>query len=158
MLSPRCQEGSGPVRLLLFINAGNLQGLAAESAGPDLAAGESALAALREAGFHGLQGVPDALVEACHRLGLKTAASGRIDHPREALPQAQRWRDSGHACATLHVGTGMEDDSLADRLGRRSSRPPNAPAFRSSLKPIGRPSPRTSGGRCNWPGACRDCA
>ena len=116
MLSPRCREGSGAARLLLFINAGNLHGLPAGSTAPDLTTGEPALEALLQAGFHGLQGAPDKLVDTCHRLGLKTAASGRIDQPQEALALARRWRDAGHACATLHVGTGMEDDAEVDHL------------------------------------------
>ena len=116
MLIPRCRDGGGPPRLRLFINAGNLAGLAPGTGAPDLTLGEPALEVLRTHGFTGIQGVADTWLPACRRLGLITAASGRIDHPQEIFPLAQRWRDEGHACATLHVGTGMEDDATCDHL------------------------------------------
>lgn len=116
MLIPLCQAGNGPATLRPFINAGNLQGLLPGSGAPDLLQGLPALESLRAYGFEGIQGVAEHLVPVCHRVGLTTAASGRILQPAEIHDQALRWRDAGHACATLHVGTGMEDDAEADRL------------------------------------------
>ena len=116
MLIPRCLDGAGPPQLRIFINAGNLQDLKKDQGAPDLSTGEPALEILLRNGFTGIQGAPEALVPTCHRLGLITAAQGRIDYPEEIHSLAQRWQDEGHACGTLHVGTGMEDDDTCDRL------------------------------------------
>jgi hypothetical protein len=49
-------------------------------------------------------------------MGMRIAASGRLNLPDEALPFAERVAGDGYECATLHVGWGLEDDQEAARL------------------------------------------
>jgi hypothetical protein len=69
---------------------------------------------LQRVGFTGVQFAEwGSKVElaACRSRRMKTAASGRINFPKEAAPLAERIAGDGYECATLHVGWGMEDDS-----------------------------------------------
>jgi len=79
----------------------------------------SALEPIRAAGYDGIQ-VGDAVLpevrDACHRLGLGIAGSGRVNIPAEADALAARMADTGFACATLHLGWGMEDGGEARAL------------------------------------------
>jgi len=69
--------------------------------------------AIAAAGFGGVQGGDPA---ACAAAGLGSSTSGRLDDPAEALSLARHWQSEGHACATLHVGSGREDEDAALRL------------------------------------------
>jgi sugar phosphate isomerase/epimerase len=81
--------------------------------------GQSALDAIQAAGYDGIQ-VGDTISpearDACHRLGLSIAGSARVNLPAEADTLAARMADAGFACATLHLGWGMEDDDAARAL------------------------------------------
>jgi hypothetical protein len=71
------------------------------------------------AGYHGVQfAVPasKADIQICRKLGLRMAASGRINRLEDANSLAALWATDGFDCATLHVGWGMEDDTEAFRL------------------------------------------
>ena len=46
----------------------------------------------------------------CRELGLGVTGGGRVNKVGEAEPLAQRLRDAGYECATLHVGSGFESD------------------------------------------------
>jgi hypothetical protein len=81
--------------------------------------GESALEAIRAAGYDGIQVGESAKperIEACRRLELKVAGSGRVNLPSEADWIASRMADAGFVAGTLHVGWGMEDDDAARAL------------------------------------------
>ncbi|QOY85815.1 sugar phosphate isomerase/epimerase [Paludibaculum fermentans] len=72
-----------------------------------------------EAGYDGVQFdvvfTSDQLAH-CRQRGLGIAATGRVNHPEEAGPLAERLADAGFPCATLHVGWGMESPDEAARL------------------------------------------
>jgi hypothetical protein len=75
--------------------------------------GEDALAFLKEAGFEGVQdGDPDQ----CRRVGIMSACTGRVDKASDAELLARKMKDLGHEAATVHVGTGFEDDATMDAL------------------------------------------
>ena len=71
------------------------------------------LAAVKAAGYAGVQGGDPALVRAA---GLRYTTLGRINTPREALPFANQAREEGADCATLHVGWGHETEADARAL------------------------------------------
>lgn len=109
------EEGGQPPRLAVYLNLGTLNDLPGFSRGPR---GELAevLAAVKEAGFEGIQG-EDA--EAARAAGLASAGGGRLNKPDDLSTLediAKRNRDKGHLATTLHVGWGMEDDDAIDRL------------------------------------------
>ena len=99
-------------RLARFLNLGTLADLPESSSAPR---GDEAevLAAVREAGYEGVQGCE---AEPARAAGLASAAGGRIDAPGDAAEQLKRWRDQGHVAATVHVGRGWEGDGEVDRL------------------------------------------
>lgn len=99
-------------RLRRDLNLGTLWDLPTWSTGPR-GEPDDVLAAVAAAGYEAVQGSSP---ERCAPLGLACTASGRVDAPGEALPQAQRWADKGYELATLHVGTGLEDDGEVTRL------------------------------------------
>lgn len=68
------------------------------------------LAAVKAAGYSGVQGGDPALV--CTS-GLRYTAMGRVNLPGEALALATQARDEGADCMTLHAGWGHEDDAAA---------------------------------------------
>lgn len=94
------------------INVGNLWQLPRWSTGPD-ATGPGLYAALREAGYEGLQG-GDAQQCAAHGLG--SSAMGRVDEPQDAERLARESQDAGHQCITVHVGVGIESEDRAVQL------------------------------------------
>jgi hypothetical protein len=100
-------------RLRVDLNAGNLYTLP-PGVGPqgDL---HAKFAAVKAAGFEGVQFSPFQPAEPalCRELNLRFTESGRIDKVGEIDAHAARWADAGADCATLHVGTGMEDDATA---------------------------------------------
>ncbi|MBC8101043.1 MAG: hypothetical protein H7Z41_00465 [Cytophagales bacterium] len=98
--------------LRVGLSAGTLTELAASSAAPRGGQSE-VLAAIRSAGFTGLQGGDPA---ACRAVGLIPSGSGRVNAAGEAAPLARRLRDQGFDCATLHVGWGLEDDAPVHRI------------------------------------------
>jgi hypothetical protein len=106
-------DGSAqPPRLKIYLNLGTLVDLPAHSIWPRLA-GAEAMACLKEAGFEGVQ---DAEPELCRRVGIGSAASGRVDSVTDAEVLARKFKALGHEAATLHVGSGFEDDAAMDAL------------------------------------------
>jgi sugar phosphate isomerase/epimerase len=80
---------------------------------------EGGLAALREAGYDGVQfGQPldRPRKQEAMRLGLGVCGGGRVNTPGEVAPLAKEASDEGLECLTLHVGWGTEDDEEAARL------------------------------------------
>lgn len=99
-------------RLVPALNLGTMLGLPSWSAAPT---GDPAkiAAALLQAGYRGVQGTDD---PAYARAGLVTYGSGRVVAPDEAYELLLKQQQAGHACSTLHVGTGFESDREALRL------------------------------------------
>jgi hypothetical protein len=98
-------------RLLPFLCLGNLAHLPAWSKAPT----SNQMQGLKDAGFVGIQGGPSPDSRA---VGLIHAAGGRVDRVGEAARLAATWKSEGHVCATLHVGSGHEDDAQIDALVR----------------------------------------
>ena len=94
--------------LKLYLNLLALDGLPARS-----------FSQIKDTGYDGVQFAsptgPRDLRE-CQAAGLEFAASGRIDQGDETNPHAERWAGDGFVCATLHVGSGLEDNDAAARL------------------------------------------
>ena len=108
-----------PPSLRTFLNLMTLEDLPPDSSAPSTREVEPLFEAILQAGYEGVQftqAATPAQQAACARLGLGKAGSGRVNQPADAQPLAARFRDEGLACATLHVGWGMEDDDEADRL------------------------------------------
>src|SRR3954465_11615521 len=103
---------SHPPRLKVYLNLGTLVDLPSFSTWPRLQ-GAEAMASLKEAGFEGAQ---DGDPELCRRAGIGSTASGRVDAVGDAEALAKKFKDLGHDAATLHVGTGFEDDQQMDVL------------------------------------------
>jgi hypothetical protein len=99
-------------RLKVYLHMRTLEDLPDFSIWPRLE-GEDALAFLKAAGFDGIQ---DGNPMLCRRIRLGSAGSGRVDKPSDAELLAQRMKDLGHQAATVHVGTGFEDDPTIDAL------------------------------------------
>ena len=93
-------------------NLGTLTNLPEWSSGPR-GDKRAVLEALKAAGYRGVQGGDVAL---CRELGLGITGGGRINTAGEALPLAQKLKDAGYECATVHVAWGLEDDAEVDRL------------------------------------------
>jgi hypothetical protein len=108
-------DGSNqPPRLKVYLNLGTLTDLPSFSVWPRLQGAES-MAYLKEAGFEGTQGGDP---ELCRRAGIASTASGRVDTIGEADALARKFKDLGHEAATVHIGTGFEDDAQMDPLVR----------------------------------------
>lgn len=74
---------------------------------------------VREAGYDGVQFDVEFTSEQlahCTKRGLGIAATGRVNHPEDAGPLAEKLAGAGFPCATLHVGWGMESPDEASRL------------------------------------------
>jgi hypothetical protein len=100
---------SADPRLRVDLHLGTLWDLPAWSEAPTGHPREI-YAAVREAGFEGVQGGDPILsVE----LGLAPTTFGAHRVPGGLADQAVHWRDLGFQCATLHVGSGLEDDREA---------------------------------------------
>jgi hypothetical protein len=97
-------------RLRCDLNIGNTWLLPAWSEGPDTVDPTEVLTAVKAAGFEGVQG-GDALVGA--ELDLAVTAFGVARAPGELADSAKLWCDLGMEAATVHVGTGLEDDDAA---------------------------------------------
>jgi len=69
--------------------------------------------AIAAAGFGGIQSADPV---ACRAAGLDATTGGRVDTPTEAYDLARHWQDAGYTCATLHAGTGLEDEATCLRL------------------------------------------
>jgi hypothetical protein len=103
---------SAPPRLKVYLNLGTLVDLPENSIWPRLA-GIEAMIALKAAGFEGVQ---DGDPKLAQKAGLGSAGSGRVDSPGDAEPLARRLKDLGHQAATVHVGSGFENDAEMDSL------------------------------------------
>jgi len=112
---PWIHDGSnGLPRLRVDLSLGTLSDLPTDSEGPRGEAPD-AFAAIRAAGFEGVQASP-ALAERVRDAGLRLTTSGRIDAPGDARRLAEEALAAGADATTLHIGTGFEDDATADRL------------------------------------------
>lgn len=110
---PNTNDGGGKAPALrCYLNEGNAAMLPVFSKGPKADA-RAALAAIKAAGYDGVQGYSPA---AAREFGLGAAGGGRIDKPADADGFAKRMRDEGWECATLHVGSGMESDDECETL------------------------------------------
>ncbi len=106
-------DGSArPPRLKIYLNLGTLVDLPSHSQWPRLE-GAEAMACLKEAGFEGVQDGDPAV---CRQAGIGSAGSGRVDSLTDAEALAWRMKSLGHECATVHVGSGFEDDAAMDAL------------------------------------------
>jgi len=106
-------DGSNlPPRLKVYLNLGTLMDLPAHSSWPRLE-GAEAMAYLKEAGFEGVQ---DGDPKLCRHVGIGSAASGRVDTLTDAETLARKFKTLGHEAATLHVGSGFENDAEMDAL------------------------------------------
>ena len=101
-----------PPRLKVYLHLRTLVDLPDFSVWPRLE-GVEALAFLKAAGFEGVQ---DGHPNQCRQAGMGSAGSGRVDTPSDAGLLARKMKDLGHEAATVHVGTGFEDDSTMDGL------------------------------------------
>jgi len=114
---PNTNDGSPAApRMRCYLNLMTLEDLPAHASGPAAGDWDAALAAIREAGYEGVQFIAPATKEqlaACVRLNLGRAGSGRVNAPKDAEELATRFAAEGMECATLHVGWGMEDDEQA---------------------------------------------
>jgi hypothetical protein len=102
-------------RMKIYLNLGTLADLPEWSIWPKQLKGAEVMAYLKEAGFEGAQ---DGNAADCRKAGIGSATSGRVDRNGDAEALATKWKDLGHECATLHVGTGFEDDAEMDALVR----------------------------------------
>lgn len=111
--TPNTNDGSQrPPRLRLELNIGVLMELPEWSVAPRLPQRPKLWDALRAAGYEGVQLADDpAQVKAAGLAG--ATASGRVNKPGEALALARQWQAHGFDCATLHVGTELDDTELA---------------------------------------------
>ena len=103
-----------PPALRVYINMGNVDTLPEYSVGPkgDFAA---KLAAIKAAGFEGIQGSQPAL---CKAQGLGCAGSSRYNQSAEIAPSIKALKAEGYECATVHVAWGHESDAEVDALVR----------------------------------------
>src|ERR1700722_4111649 len=110
---PRLNDGTTRQPYLRTdLNEGTLTDLPDFSIFPQ-ATGEARYAAIKEAGFAGVQG-GDA--NTCRRLGLGISTGGRINAVGEIDPLAAQWKSQGYECATLHVAWGFENDDVVNAL------------------------------------------
>ncbi|HZU74921.1 MAG TPA: hypothetical protein VE990_19340 [Acidimicrobiales bacterium] len=99
-------------RLRCDLNLGTLALLPEWSSAPT-GGTEAVLAAVAAAGYEGVQGGNPARTKAA---GLRATTSGRFLEPAEVDQAVAQWAASGVDAATLHLGTGLEDDDAVDRL------------------------------------------
>lgn len=102
----------GTPYLRLDINYANVKGLPTWSSAPQ---GDDRRLhrAVKEAGYRGLQAGDS---ELCRELGLGLTDIGRVNQVADAEQIACEKKERGSECVTLHVGWGLEDDHLVDRL------------------------------------------
>lgn len=106
------EKSDAAPRLALFLNSGNLTDLPESSIAPRGSDAE-VYAALREAGFEGIQGGSHT---AAAEAGLKFAELGRVNAVGEIDDLCKQWNDRDAVAATLHVGWGWEDDAAIDAM------------------------------------------
>lgn len=94
------------------LNVGTTWSLPEWSTGPH-GDEQAVLEAAVAAGYEGVQG---ANPRRCRDLGLVPTTFAIQPVPGGLTDQARRWADLGFACCTVLLGTGLEDDSAADRL------------------------------------------
>jgi hypothetical protein len=99
-------------RLRVYFNSGTLNDLPLDSTGPR-GSQQEVLEAIRAAGYEGVQGGDTKIAR---KLRLGTAGGGRIDSVAEAEEMGRWGKGEGHECATVHIGRGIEDDDVIDRL------------------------------------------
>lgn len=103
-------------RLRVYMNWLALDGMAVgHSAGQP----GSPLRGIGESGYDGVQFIeplPTKLVDEARALGLGVCGSGRVNVPEDAERLAREAADARLECLTLHVGWGIEDDDIAERL------------------------------------------
>lgn len=93
------------------LNLGTTWLLPAWSTGPK-GDEQEVLEVAAEAGYQGIQGAdPDR----CRALGLVPTTFDILPEPGGLAEKARRWADQGFACATLMIGTGLDDDDQAAR-------------------------------------------
>lgn len=106
-------------KLRVYLNLMTLESLPESTSGPRGGEFRERLERVSEAGYDGVQfahrGTQSELA-ACRALALEVAASGRVNHAREARELAEQFAGDGYECATLHVGWGLEDDGEAAQL------------------------------------------
>jgi hypothetical protein len=71
---------------------------------------QEVLEAARAAGYEGVQGADP---QRCRALGLVPSTFDIRPKPGGLSKRARKWADQGYSCATLMVGTGMENDDEA---------------------------------------------
>ena len=112
MINPLNDGSNLPPRLKIYLNLGTLVDLPPNTVWPGLT-GAEAIAYLKSVGFEGIQD-GDPLLARQHGIG--SIASGRVDTLTDAAALAEKMKALGHQAATLHVGTGFEDDAQMDAL------------------------------------------
>jgi hypothetical protein len=105
-------SGARVAELELGLNLATLRDLPATSELAPLDDAER-YAAIRRAAFVLVQDGDDALAAGA---GLRSVGMGRVDRVGDAERIASDGLARGYSCATLHVGTGFEDDSAAEAL------------------------------------------
>jgi len=73
---------------------------------------QAVLEAAVEAGYQGIQGADPGR---CRALGLVPTTFDILPEPGGLAEKTRRWADQGFACATLMIGTGLDDDDHAAR-------------------------------------------
>ena len=106
-----CTDGSPAApRLRCDLNLGVFWDLPTWSSGPQ-GDEESRFRAVAAAGYAGVQCDKPVLARANH---LGCTFPGRFDSPAEIDGKVALWRSHGYEAASIHVGTGLEDDQLLD--------------------------------------------
>jgi hypothetical protein len=102
---------AAPPRLRVDLHLGTIWDLPVWSTGP--ARSDDLYAIAAGAGFEGIQGGDPAR---CAAAGLACSTFGTVRQPGGLRDLASLWRDVGFECATLHIGTGHDDEATAARL------------------------------------------
>ncbi len=106
-----CNDASNAApRLRSDLNLGVFWDLPAWSGGPH-GDDSSRCRAVAAAGYEGVQSDQPAAAKAA---GLPCSFPGRFDAPDEIDGKVALWRQQGYQCASVHVGTGLEDDRVLD--------------------------------------------
>lgn len=110
-------------RFRRYLNIFTLAALPEHSTGPRPGDDAAVFAAIRDAGYEGVQGYPIPIAglpavkpEVCREFGLACATAGRVDEPGTIDKQTRYWAEAGFESATVHLGRGHEDDELAHAL------------------------------------------
>lgn len=73
-------------------------------------------AAIKAAGYDGIQGGDAEAAAATRAMGLGVAISARFNAASEIAPVVAKWKDAGYECATCHLLWGLEDDATVDAI------------------------------------------